>query len=149
MITLLASLLGFISSMFPSFIKVWQDKADKKHELSILDLQIEADRKRAGSRLEAISAYHDIEATKALYKTYHTGVSWIDAFNGTVRPAVAYGFFGLYAWVKVSTGLSWAEEDQAIFASVIAFYYGQRNIYRANGNGNCNNGNGHNGNGKH
>jgi hypothetical protein len=143
MITILASLLGFISSMFPSFVKLWQDKEDKKHELSILELQIEADKQKFRSKLEAINAYHDIESSKALYKTYHTGVSWVDAFNGTVRPAIAYGFFLLYGGVKVLTGLTWGEEDQAVFASVIAFYFGQRNMYKANGNGS--NGNGHNG----
>jgi hypothetical protein len=144
MITILASLLGFISSMFPSFVKLWQDKEDKKHELSILELQIEADKHKIRSKLEAINAYHDIEASKALYKTYHTGVSWVDAFNGTVRPVVAYGFFFLYASVKCMTTFSWAEEDQAIFASVISFYFGQRGLYK-NGNGNGVNGNGHNG----
>jgi hypothetical protein len=147
MVTLLASLLGFIGSMFPSFIKAWQDKDDKKHELKILELQIAADKQKRGSKLEAINAYYDVESSKAIYKTYKTGISWVDSFNGTVRPAIAYGFFGLYATVKVLTGLSWAEEDHAIFAGVISFYYGQRGLYKANGNG----GNGHhgNGNGKH
>jgi hypothetical protein len=138
MITLLASLLGFIGSMFPSLLKLWQDKADKKHELLILELQIEADKRKYKSKLEAIDAYHDIEASKALYKTYHSGVSWVDALNGTVRPVIAYGFFLLYAVLKFLQGFVWTEEDQAIFASVIAFYFGQRNIYRGNGNGNGN-----------
>ena len=147
MITLLASLLGFISSTFPSFIKFWQDKSDKKHELAILEMQIEADKGKYKQKLEAINAYNDIELSKALYKTYHTGIHFVDALNGTVRPIIAYGFFILYSAIKFTKGLSWEAEDQAIFASVVSFYFGQRGIYKLNGNGN---GNGHsNGNGKH
>jgi len=41
MLTLLGSLLGFISSAFPDLLKIWQDKQDRKHELQILDRQME------------------------------------------------------------------------------------------------------------
>lgn len=36
MITLLGSLLGFISAAFPDLLKIWRDAADRKHELTIL-----------------------------------------------------------------------------------------------------------------
>lgn len=45
---------------------------------------------------------------------------------------IAYSFFLLYTVVKVmqfSAGLPWllwTEEDQAIFAGIISFYFGQR-----------------------
>ena len=141
MVTLIATLLGFISSTFPSFLKLWQDKSDKKHELAILELQIEAEKGKYKQKLDAVNAYNEIELSKALYKTYNTGIHFVDALNGTVRPVIAYGFFILYATVKLMTGLSWEQEDQAIFASVVSFYFGQRGIYKLNGNGN--------GNGKH
>jgi hypothetical protein len=60
------------------------------------------------------------------------GIRWVDALNGTVRPVIAYSFFILYALVKgmqFSAGLPWllwTEEDQAIFAGIISFYFGQR-----------------------
>ena len=41
MITLLASIAGFISSIIPELIKYFKDVNDKKHELSILDRQME------------------------------------------------------------------------------------------------------------
>lgn len=37
MITLLGSLLGFLSSAFPEVLRHWQDRQDRKHELHILD----------------------------------------------------------------------------------------------------------------
>ena len=40
MITLLASLAGFISSLIPEIIKYFIDKGDKKHEIQILEYQM-------------------------------------------------------------------------------------------------------------
>lgn len=134
MITLLGSLLGFIGAMIPAVLKALQDAHDKKHELAILSLQIQADEKRGRSKLAAIEYAHDVEATKVLYKTYNTGILWVDALNGTVRPIIAYSFFLLYAVIKylqmLEDSLLWDEEDQAIFASVISFYFGQRSMLK-------------------
>lgn len=41
MMTLLATLVGFISSAFPDLLKIWRDAADRKHELTILRMQME------------------------------------------------------------------------------------------------------------
>jgi hypothetical protein len=60
MLTLLGSLLGFISSAFPDLLKIWQDKQDRKHELSILDRQMDQMRLGHNQRLEEISVNADI-----------------------------------------------------------------------------------------
>jgi hypothetical protein len=73
-----------------------------------------------------------------LYKTYSTGIHWLDALNGTVRPLLAYAFFALYALTKLlqfsliddtipaSIYILWQDEDRAIFVGIISFYFGQR-----------------------
>lgn len=140
MITLLGSLLGFISSAFPDLLKIWRDAADRKHELAILQMQMEQQRQGHTHRLEEINVQADIAESRALYKTYHSGIQWVDALNGTVRPVLAYAFFLLYASVKwaqlaafsgsvtfiEALPLIWHVEDQAIFAGIISFYFGQR-----------------------
>ena len=79
MITLLASIAGFISSIVPEFIKYFKDINDKKHELNIL-------------------------AVKYLqYKAISTSAHVIEYLE-----------------------VIWTIDDQAIFAGVISFYYGQR-----------------------
>ena len=86
----------------------------------------------ASQRLEEIQLNADIAESQALYRTYSTGIRWVDALNGTVRPVIAYSFFILYALVKVMQfsadlpWLLWTAEDQAIFAGIISFYFGQR-----------------------
>jgi hypothetical protein len=132
MITLIGALLGFISSAFPDLLKIWRDAADRKHELAILQMQMEQQRQGHTNRLEEINVQADIAESRALYKTYHTGIKWVDALNGTVRPVIAYSFFILYAVVKMMQfsadlpWLLWTAEDQAIFAGIISFYFGQR-----------------------
>ncbi|MBI1275387.1 hypothetical protein GC177_05380 [bacterium] len=140
-ITLFASLLGFIGSVVPECFKMFQDKRDRAHELEILRLQFEQQKLGLSQRMEEVRLQLDSEATKAIYGTYTIGVKWVDALNGTVRPILAYAFFALYAAVKLlqwvqfqiivasafeMAGLLWSAEDQAIFAAIISFYFGHR-----------------------
>ena len=138
--TLLATLLGFISSTFPDLLKLWKDGADRKHELAILQMQLEQQQQGHVNRLEEIQVVADGIEARALYKTYSIGIKWVDALNGTVRPVLAYSFFLLYASVKYAQisilldtvnileafPLIWHEEDQTIFASIVSFYFGTR-----------------------
>lgn len=149
MVTLLGSLIGFISAAFPDLLKIWRDAADRKHELTILQMQMEQQRQGHMNRLEEINVQADIAESRALYRTYNTGVRWVDALNGTVRPVIAYAFFLLYASVKLmayhampensTVSLSiiydtlWTQEDAAIFAGIISFYFGQRAMNKIRG----------------
>ncbi len=140
MITLLASIAGFISSVLPEIVKYFKDINDKKHELSIFDKQIEYNKYSNLKNLEEIHVSRDISEQASLYSTYKTDISWVDALNGTVRPVLAYSFFLMYVGVKyvqykaISANyhlieyieIIWSIDDQAIFAGIISFYYGQR-----------------------
>ncbi|MCI5049405.1 MAG: hypothetical protein MRY32_03635 [Rickettsiales bacterium] len=140
MLTLLGAALGFASSLVPDLLKLFSQSQDRKHELTIMNMQLEQQRQGHSERLEEIHLQADIAESKALYKTYASGIRWVDALNGTVRPVLAYAFFLLYfsiKWMQYSlieataplpwqlTQL-WNAEDQAIFAGIIAFYFGQR-----------------------
>lgn len=134
MITLLGALLGFISSLCPEILKIFQDRKDKAHELAIMQLQIERESKGYANRLEAIQIQALAKESEALYRTYKTGIEWVDALNGSVRPVLAYAFFALYASIKLcqfsmiydTPWRLWTEEDGAIFAGIISFYFGSR-----------------------
>lgn len=139
MITLLASLTGFIGSLIPELLKYFIDKNDKKHELEILKQQIKISSAGIDERMSEIKTIADISEIKALYATYNSGIKFIDALNGSVRPVLAYGFFVLYATIKIMQFLMlpeitsivyieslWSLEDQSIFAGIISFYFGNR-----------------------
>lgn len=140
MITLLASIAGFVSSIIPEILKFLRDQTDKKHELNILDRQIEYSKQHQERAIEEIHISRDLFEQASLYSTYKSGINWVDAINGSVRPVLAYSFFIMYAGVKfmqykaISASASiinyidviWNVDDQAIFAGIISFYFGQR-----------------------
>lgn len=140
MITLLASIAGFISSIIPEIIKYFKDINDKKHELDILKKQIEYNSMNSNKNLEEIHISRDILEQASLYSTYRTKIRWVDTLNGSVRPILAYNFFLMYMSIKylqyqaISNtthviqyiDIIWTTDDQAIFAGIISFYYGQR-----------------------
>lgn len=143
MLTLLGSLLGFISSTFPDLLNIWKDRADRSHELAILDRQMEAQKLNHSNRLEEIHVQADISESKALYShaSQPSGVPWVEALRATVRPMITYAFFILFATVKIaalfqllnsgftvadSIIIIWDGETQALFAAVMSFWFGQR-----------------------
>lgn len=140
MITLFASIAGFLTSIIPELIKFLKDKQDKKHELELFDLQIKYNLSARTKELEEITLAREERTHNILYSTYSTGINLVDAFNGMVRPILAYSFFLMYVWVKFIQyqylsdkgalveylHILWDVDDQAIFAGIISFYFGQR-----------------------
>ncbi len=106
-------------------------------------------RSKHQTRLEEIQYMEASSAAQALYRHARpTGVKWIDGLAGTVRPLLTYAFFALYAvmkyaqWcvaLKMIGGGHWSEailniwdlEDQALFATIVSFWFGQRMIQKS------------------
>lgn len=144
MLTLLGSLLGFLSSAFPDILRLFQESQDRRHELAILDRQMEVQRLGHSQRLEEIRIEGELAESRALYRhdSQPAGYKWVEALRASVRPVITYAFFLLFAAVKLSglytmvrfDGLSlavalpliWDVETQALFAAVMSFWFGQR-----------------------
>ncbi len=142
MLTLLGSFLGFIGSIIPEFFRNFQDRRDKIHELEILRLQMEQQRLGHFEKMEAINLNATARESEGLYKTFYSGNQSTDKLNSVVRPVIALGFFFLYCGLKfllfnalpdmesapfvVIYQTLWTEEDAAIFAGIISFYFGNR-----------------------
>ena len=168
MIALLSALLGFISSAAPEFIKLFTDSRDRAHEIALLKLQMEYDEKKLtathetnaadrGVRLQEIALTAEIQESIALNARpgtaeNKTGILWVDALAGSVRPMITYAFFLLYftikycqftllldpalPWLSALTPAQalialWTEEDIAIFSAVIGFWFGHRTMVKA------------------
>ncbi len=146
MLSLLGSLLGFGTSFLPKVIDMFQDRADKKHELAVMDVQIRQQKELANQKLEAINVEADIREIESLHKSMQpTGVRWVDGLRGSVRPVITYAFFLLFCFVEISAYFSltaqgvsgldavdavWDEDTKALFAAVISFWFGGRAISR-------------------
>lgn len=148
MIALLSTLLGFLTSAFPDLLKLYKDKKDREHELTVMEFQARLQAQGHTERLEEINVNADIAEITALAErgVTHTGVAWVDALNASVRPIIAYAFFLLYAATKILAYAAlakyqsvpvavyietlWNMEDQAIFGTILGFYYGGRTMQK-------------------
>lgn len=157
MITLLGALFGFLGSAFPELIKFFNKKEDNKHELLMTDKQIEMQKFLGTQRLEEVRIAADSAEMVALYQQAIpvSGVKWVMALSDTVRPIITYCFFICYIMVKVAQYQMlttpetlpwlnhavqldwnqaliqlWTEEDAALFAAIISFWFGQRAFRR-------------------
>ncbi len=152
MLTLLGSLLGFLTSAVPQLFGLIQDWQDRKHELAILDdRQMQMQTLGHTQRLEEINVSADIAESQALYRhdAQASGVKWVDGLRSSVRPMITYAFFLLFAAVKGSglylliavEGLVlaealpwiWDDETAALFAAVVSFWFGARSLAKARG----------------
>lgn len=154
MMTLISTALSFLMGGLPNILNLFQDRADKKHELELARMQTErelqmlekgyaAQAKVEEIRTDQISIQadanvhmallqHDIESAKGASQ-------WVINARAMVRPAITYGMFLLLAFVdifgfwfafhrevdfEIALNQLWDDESQQIFASIIAFYFG-------------------------
>ena len=116
MLTLLSTLVSFLSGGLPRLLDFFQDRSDKKQEIALAQLQIERELqlKKAGlevqERIEEIelrgietqaavteraSLYnHDIETGRGASR-------WVINLRASVRPVITYGMFMLFAFVEI------------------------------------------------
>lgn len=145
MLTLLGSLLGFVSSTIPSIFDFFKQKRDQAHELAMVELQQKGAAAAATQALDLANVNADIREFEAAQKSQSvkTG-TWVDALTASVRPVITYCLFGVFAFVKIKTalvvfavpglstltqlGMVWDPETQAIWSAIISFWFGSRSL---------------------
>jgi maltodextrin utilization protein YvdJ len=121
MITLLSTIVSFLMGGLPKLLDFFQDRADKKHELALAQMQIEREMelRKAGfeaqERIEHIKSEQLEIETKSSEKTALIGAQqaemqaiyahdtslnegtsqWMHNLRASVRPVITYGFFFL------------------------------------------------------
>lgn len=145
--TLLGGLLGGAFRIVPEALKFLDRNGERAHELAMQDKALEFEKLRGAQRMEEIGASADaawntgaLDALKEAVKGQgeKTGVKWADALSASVRPVLTYWFMLLYCVAKtaafaaaVVSGAgwgtaaiaSWTEEDQALWAGVLNFWF--------------------------
>lgn len=156
--TLLGTLFGGIFRMAPEVLK-WLDRKDeRKHELSMFDKQLEADKLKGDQAQQLAATQADaaigaaeiqaiIEATKA--QAVQTGIKWVDAFNAIIRPLLALQWL-ILLWpavviagfaLAVQTGAdplvalkaAFGVDEKAMAASVASFWLVDRSLRKMSG----------------
>lgn len=151
--TLVGTLFGGLFRMAPEVLK-WLDRKDeRKHELSMFDKQLEADKLKGDQAQQLANTQADttigaaeiaaiIEATKA--QAVQTGIKWVDAFNALIRPLLAMQWL-IVLWpavviagfaLAVQTGAdplvalkaAFGVDEKAMAASVASFWLVDRSL---------------------
>ena len=131
MLTLFSTLISFLMGGLPKILEFFQDRADKKHEMALAQLQIQRElemRKLGFEAQERVENIHsqqleietksnekvaviaaqqaEIQAIYAHDTALNEGTSqWMKNFRASVRPAITYGFFLLL--VGIDCALIW------------------------------------------
>ena len=145
--TLLGGLLGGAFRLAPEILKWLDRKGERGHELAMQDKAIEFEKLRGAQRMAEIGAAADaawntgaINALKEAVAAqgHQSGVRWADALSASVRPVITYWFMGLYCAAKTAafaaaltagagwgeaTLHAWTEDDQALWAGVLNFWF--------------------------
>jgi hypothetical protein len=144
MFSLLGSLLGFGTSFLPKVMDYFQDKQDKKHELQLMDKQLEQQIQIGNQKLDMVHVEADIRETEALLKSQtaltKSSSQWITDLAASVRPFITYllfiEFMGLTFLLaggyidNAMYSLIWSDEVVGIWAAVISFWFGSRTFNR-------------------
>lgn len=154
--TLIGSALGSVARLIPEIL-TWLDKKDeRKHELALLDKNLEADKFKAEHQIHLVQAENEaavnLEELRGLIEVsgkqtnLKSGVAWIDGFNSLIRPLLAFQWLILLwpavitfkAYILYRTGADLAQyvdvlfgsDEKALASSVASFFLVDRALRR-------------------
>ena len=103
MFSMISTLGGLLISGLPKLLEFFQNKADKKHELALAEMQMVREKEMMAMgfaaqakveeiRADQIAMQTDAEMTKAAYehdaKVLEKAAGWVSSYVGTVRPTI-------------------------------------------------------------
>ena len=130
MAVIFGALLGFASSLIPEISKNIMDKTSKKHELSLYEMQIKL--AESGHKINTDIKTIENEQSRMEHIYRPSGLPWVEAINGLVRPFVTVSLISLYIIVRLMSYPEdvsipfWTDEDSTLLTAVVTYYFGQR-----------------------
>jgi len=156
MLSILSAILGFATSGLPSVLDFFKQKGDQKHEREMAEIEMRRAMELAKAGYASQEKIEELKTDQVEMDTYaqerlalykhdeklSNGASpWVINLRASVRPIVTYIFLFLLLFVDI-TGMIWAmksganfaeamnivfsEEEMAIVASIIGFWFGSR-----------------------
>lgn len=143
--TLIGSIFGGIFRLAPEVLK-WLDKeSDRKHELAMMDKEIEIAKSRTELAMQTgdiVAHAVDVNAISSALEEQSTMSKKAGRFavlmSALVRPMVTYWFVFLYSLVKLVSIIfamsnegdwkeiiirNWTEQDWGLFGMIITFWF--------------------------
>tara|TARA_R110000751_G_scaffold100692_2_gene194661 strand:- start:457 stop:906 length:450 start_codon:yes stop_codon:yes gene_type:complete len=147
MLSLLGSLLGFGTSIIPDIMGFFKEKQANKHELSMMDKVTDREVKVQNVKLQMTEITADSGEANAARQT-HAKVTvkssqWVINLSASVRPVITYAFFVelivltvavFNDWItQTEYTMVWNNEMQAVWAAVVSFWFGARELRKRSG----------------
>jgi hypothetical protein len=147
--------IGGLLRLAPEVIKGFDRKNERKHELAMMQVEIQIVEKRMEHEMRKVDAamtMAEMDAISAAIKeqgqTAKAAGKFVAAMSALVRPLITYWFVLMYSSVKI-VGMSlaiqdggfwqdvlvesWNSEDMAILVMILTFWFVGRSIDRNNG----------------
>ena len=147
---LLGSIFGGLFRLAPEILKFLDKANERKHELSMFQLQTDLEKMRGEFRVEEKYVDYSVqqldtikEAFKEQSETAKAAGWFVAAISALVRPGITWCLFFMYATVKAAalvlafqTGANWTEvvtqvwdeDDFGVFTMCLTFWFIGRSI---------------------
>lgn len=125
-----------------------QKRQDHAHELEMMKAQAELEDKRADRQMAQIKQQSElgikeiqIAGDLAIQKseadaflvamqsaTKSIGIAWVDAWNGSIRPAAATIALAIWLFALMKAGFIPSDYDKELIGVVLGFYFADRSL---------------------
>lgn len=147
MLTLIATLLGGVSSLLPGILGYFQKKQELAHDIELAKLDMDKMRLANELQINMANVNADIGEANSVHANDAglDGGKFVNALRASVRPTLTYAFFLLFLAIKLSAlyilmkaGVSfvaslpllWDSDTNAIFGAIMGFWFGSRSLDR-------------------
>jgi len=107
----LGSVLGGVFRLVPEFLKAFDRKNERAHELSMFDRQCKLEEQRGAQKMAEIGAQRDLQVDTSAMSAFNAaieqqtemvkaaGAGWVASLSASVRPVVTYWVLLLWSFI--------------------------------------------------
>ena len=106
------SVLGGVFRLVPEFLKAFDRKNERSHELAMFDRQCKLEEQRGAQKLAEIDAQHQADLDVGVIGAFKSAIEqqtemtkaaggWVAALSASVRPVITYWVLAIWSFVHV------------------------------------------------
>jgi hypothetical protein len=119
------SVLGGVFRLVPEFLKAYDRKNERQHELSMFDRQCKLEEQRGAQKLSEIGAAREAAIDTGVVESFKAAIDqqtemvkaaggWVASLSASVRPVMTYYILALYGAVKTAVIVSYAQSGMTL-----------------------------------
>ena len=119
------SVLGGVFRLVPEFLKAYDRKNERQHELSMFDRQCKLEEQRGAQKLAEIGAAREAAIDTGVVESFKAAIDqqtemvkaaggWVASLSASVRPVMTYYILVLYGAVKTAVIVSYAQSGMTL-----------------------------------